>query len=206
MNSGATAERVYDAVKRRILTGAFRPGERIDVASLAYLLDSSATPVRDALHLLVGEGLAETRAGDGFHVPQIDAPTLTDRYQWNAQLLLLALRGAKGLAGNSTAPPGASIDSEPAGCVGSLFARIASRTGNAEHMREIEAVNDRLHAARMAESVVLSDWREEIVAIAEQLEQQELPLLRRSIVAYHRRRQRRVMEIVRALHQLPTSS
>ena len=78
--------------------------------------------------------------------------------------------------------------------------------GRSEHMREIEAVNDRLHAARMAESVVLSDWREEIVAIAEQLEQQELPLLRRSIVAYHRRRQRRVMEIVRALHQLPTSS
>ena len=132
-----------------------RPGERIDVAALAYLLDSSATPVRDALHLLVGEGLAETRAGDGFHVPQIDAPTLTDRYQWNAQLLLLALRGAKSQASNSIAPPDASLDGEPAGSVGSLFARIASRTGNAEHMREIEAVNDRLHAARMAESAVV---------------------------------------------------
>jgi DNA-binding FadR family transcriptional regulator len=204
MNSGATAERVYDAVKRRILTGAFRPGERIDVAALTHLLDSSATPVRDALHLLVGETLVETRAGDGFHVPQIDAPTLADRYHWNAQLLLLAIRGAKSQIGSSAAAPGASIDSEPARLVGSLFARIASRTGNAEHMREIEALNDRLHAARMAESAVVSDWREEIAAIADQFEQQELAILRRSITAYHRRRQRLVMEIVRALHHLPT--
>ena len=93
MNSGAVAERVYGAVKRRIMSGVIRHGERIDMATLAQELDSSATPVRDALHLLVGERLIETRAGDGFQVPQLDAPALNDLYQWNMDVLLQLLRG-----------------------------------------------------------------------------------------------------------------
>ena len=32
MNSGATAERVYDVLKRRIMDHAFKPGDRLDPA------------------------------------------------------------------------------------------------------------------------------------------------------------------------------
>jgi DNA-binding FadR family transcriptional regulator len=203
MNSGATAERVYDAVKRRILAGRYRPGERIEVAALAQELDSSNTPVRDALHLLVGERLIETRAGDGFHIRQVDAPSLNDRYEWNAQVLLQALRKPP-LAESSPSQGGpAQSDTGPALQTGAIFTRIAEQTGNSEVVREIGSLNDRLHAARIAESYVLPDWQQEIAEIEEQVEGKNAAALRRSIACYHRRRQRVVMEIIRALSHLP---
>ena len=74
MNSGATAERVHEVLKTRIMGREFRPGDRLDPAVLAAPLGASVTPVRDALHLLTGEGLVETRTSGGFHVPALDEP------------------------------------------------------------------------------------------------------------------------------------
>jgi DNA-binding GntR family transcriptional regulator len=202
MNSGPTAERVYDEVKRRILTGAYRPGERIEVAALTQQVDSSATPVRDALHLLVGERLIETRSGDGFHLPQIDAPALNDLYEWSAQVLLQALRSWETGHGPEAQNISDLTDADAGEVAGRLFARIGARTGNAEHQREIRSINDRLYAARIAESTVLSDWREEVTALQVEVERGNVTALRRLIVAYHRRRERVVMETIRAFHQL----
>src|SRR3546814_18453571 len=103
MNSGATFERVYDALKGRILGNEFRPGERLDPARLGSELHSSPTPIRDALHLLMGEGLVDTRLGSGFHVVMIDAPALQDLYSWNPEVLLLSVR-----SWSPTAPPAAA--------------------------------------------------------------------------------------------------
>src|SRR5690606_19908960 len=92
MNSGATAERVHEVLKARIMGREFRPGDRLDPAVLAAPLSASVTPVRDALHLLTGEGLVETRTSGGFHVPALDEPALKDLYGWSAELLALAIR------------------------------------------------------------------------------------------------------------------
>jgi DNA-binding GntR family transcriptional regulator len=205
MNSGHTAERVYDAVKRRILTGAYRPGERIEVAALAQQVDSSATPVRDALHLLVGERLIETRSGDGFHLPQIDAPALNDLYEWSAQVLLQALRSWKADHGPDAQSTGNQTDADPGEVAGGLFARVGALASNAEYRREIQSINDRLYAARIAEAAVLLDWRDEIAILQVELERGNVPVLRRLIVAYHRRRKRAVMETIRAFHHLGSS-
>ena len=67
MNSGPTSERVYGALRERILANVFAPGARLDPAVLASELASSVTPVRDALHLLAGEQLVEVRPGDLIH-------------------------------------------------------------------------------------------------------------------------------------------
>jgi DNA-binding transcriptional regulator YhcF (GntR family) len=201
MNSGAVAERIYGAVKRRIISGAMRHGERIDIAALAQELDSSATPVRDALHLLVGERLIETRAGDGFQVPQLDAPALNDLYQWNMDVLLQLLRRKtdSGTQGRDANEPAA----EDAGdMVGSLFARIAARSGNVEHAHAIGSINDRLHAVRIAEASVFPDWREEIAGLSAEIQRDNVPAMRRLIMHYHRRRARCVTDIVRARQQL----
>lgn len=200
MNSGATAERVYDAVKRRVLTGAYRPGERIEVAALAEALDSSNTPVRDALHLMVGERLVETRAGDGFHLRHLDVALLHDLYAWNAQVLLLSLRG---LASRHAERP-ATVDpksDDPGDVTGEQFAAVARRGGNIEHLREIQSINDRLHAARLADSKVIADWHDEIRAIAAKIEANDVAALRHLIISYHRRRQRLAIEILRELYQ-----
>lgn len=202
MNSGATAERIHDAVKRRILTGAYRPGERIEMAALAQSLDSSVTPVRDALHLLVGERLVETRIGDGFHLPQLDTPALGDLYAWNANLLLQALRTWD--TADIPAPECVrrSDDADAAVATAALFANIAAQTGNVEYEREIGSLNDRLHRVRIAEATLIRDWREEIGSLRAAFDQSDVVKLRRAIVAYHRRRRRKVTEIIRALHQL----
>jgi DNA-binding GntR family transcriptional regulator len=204
MNSGATAERVYDAVKKRVLKGAYRPGDRIDVAALAQQLASSATPVRDALHLLAGERLVETRAGDGFHVPQLDAPALDDLYAWSRQILLLALKGRRACALGS--PRSERISADAGDIVGDIFERVGTGSDNPECVREIQSINDRLHAVRIAESTVINDWCREIAALKDAIEHQHASALRRLISDYHRRRQRTVMETIRVLTSMAKRS
>ena len=201
MNSGPTAERVYDAIKRRIMEGGFHPGERIDPAHLSDELHSSVTPVRDALHILTGEGLIETRTSEGFHVPAIDGPGLEDLYDWNAQLLTVALNGRSPLSKRFVPNPASPDLTHPETAVADLFARIAARTGNAEHAREIASLNDRLHAVRLGEARLLSDCGEEYSNLLEAFEAVELPRMRTRIRAYHRRRRAAVAEIIRALYR-----
>lgn len=202
MNSGATLERVYDELKQRILNSVYRPGDRLEPAALADELGSSTTPVRDALHLLIGEHLLATRTGGGFFVPQIDEPALQDLYNWAAQILLLALRdpeaGREPAGISSTDTRGDDI----ATLTAALFARIGVRSGNAEHLRALRSTNDRLHAARLAELSVLEGWREELDGIETAFNAGDLPRLRRAILAYHRRRHRAAAGVVRALYRL----
>lgn len=196
MNSGAIFERVYDALKARILANDFRPGERLDPSRLGGELHTSPTPIRDALHLLRGEGLVETRLSDGFHTVVIDAPALQDLYGWNAELLLLAIRAWS---------PGADpIISAPAGyadATAMFFAEVGRRSRNAEHLRTIMSVNDRLHAVRLCEPAVLSDTDGEVAEMIAAFEQADRAALRRLITAFHRRRFRQAHELVRALYR-----
>lgn len=193
MNSGATTERVYEAVKRRILAGAYRPGERIDLPGLADALSSSITPVRDALHLMVGERLVENRAGDGFHLQPLDVPALGDLYDWNRHILILALRAPK--------PAEVSPLSVEAGDAGDqaaqTFIRIARRSDNTELRYEIASVNDRLHAVRNTEATLFDDWAQELATIDGVIDNPSSA--RRLVQVYHRRRVRHIGEIVRVL-------
>lgn len=199
MNGGPLAERVYEALRRRILENGFRPGARLDPAELAGELASSVTPVRDALHRLVGEALVETRTGGGFHLPLVDEPGLADLYGWHAELLLAALRrGADGARLDGQAP-GRLDGADLAERARHLFARLAASTPNIEHRRALGSVGARLHAARRLEPAVLSGVEAEIEAI--EAAAADRASLRRLIQAYHRRRIRTAAAIVRALYR-----
>src|SRR5689334_15620843 len=52
-------EAAYDAIKHRIITCAFRPGEYINELQLSGLLEIGRTPVHQALDRLMVEGLVE---------------------------------------------------------------------------------------------------------------------------------------------------
>ncbi|CAN5136197.1 GntR family transcriptional regulator [soil metagenome] len=202
MNSGATSERVYDALKRRIMTNAFRPGDRLDPSVLAETLASSVTPIRDALHLLTGEGLVETRTSDGFHLPRVDAPALQDLYGWNAEVLGLALRkpASKPTAGGaSTVSPDNTGDA--ADRAATIFTTVAHRSGNIEHRRAIASVNDRLHAARRVEHLVLDGVDHELTRLKAALAAGIVGEMLREIGRYHRRRHRSAAEIARTLYR-----
>jgi len=197
--AGPTAERIYEAVKAHVLRGAYRPGARLDPAVLADRLGSSVTPVRAGLNMLVGEGLVETGTGEGFHVPLIDEPALKDRYAWNAELLGLALR-------KPAAAPTTGLAAEDVGSTAvrtaTLLLGIARRSPNLEHRRAVFVMNDRLHAARVAEAAVLDGIDVELDELADAAACQDAARLRPMITRYHRRRIRSAAVILRQLYRM----
>ncbi|HLZ79580.1 MAG TPA: GntR family transcriptional regulator [Sphingomonas sp.] len=201
MNAGATAERVHEALKARIMGGEFRPGDRLDPAVLAAPLASSVTPVRDALHMLTGEGLVETRTSGGFHLPALDEPALKDLYNWSADLLALAIRAWLG-PGRPVVQAAAELNGGSiAERTGDLFLATARQSANGEHARAVERLNARLHAVRSVEVHVIADIDPELSSWAAAAAQGELETLRRLSASYHRRRRRAAAEIVRAMYR-----
>lgn len=72
------SERVYQAIKRRIVSYAYTSGYRLVVADLAQEFGVSALPVRDALARLEQEGMIETRRNVGALVVGIDPRRIRD--------------------------------------------------------------------------------------------------------------------------------
>ncbi|MGL4302360.1 MAG: GntR family transcriptional regulator [Sphingomonas sp.] len=201
MNSGPTAERVHEALKRRIMGREFRPGDRLDPAVLAAPLSSSVTPIRDALHLLTGEGLVETRTSGGFHIPALDEPALKDLYDWSAELLTLSVH-AWPRADTTILLPGEPEARSIADRAGEIFLAVARRSANGEHQRAVDRLNARLHAARSVEPHVLDGVEEELAAIGFAAASGEREALRRLSTTYHRRRRRAAAAIVRAVYRV----
>jgi DNA-binding GntR family transcriptional regulator len=197
MSAGVTFERVYHALKDQLGSARFAAGQHLEPATLSQDLNASITPVRDALHRLVGEGLVETPRGEGFRVPLVTEVGLRHLYRWNAALLGLTMRTASGTpAVVLEAAAGETV--EPVELAERLFVALAARSGNPEHVAAIAGLNDRLRPIRHVELTVLPDPATELEEIASRLGEAAPPLLRRMIAAYHRRRERMVAQIVAA--------
>lgn len=65
-------ERVYRAIRERILNGAYSPGFRVVIDALALEFGVSALPVREAIRRLEAEGLVVYRANAGAQVAPAD--------------------------------------------------------------------------------------------------------------------------------------
>jgi DNA-binding GntR family transcriptional regulator len=65
-------ERIYQAVRERILSGAYGPGYRVVIDSLADEFEVSAMPVREAIRRLEAEGLVIYRPNAGAQVSPAD--------------------------------------------------------------------------------------------------------------------------------------
>lgn len=206
MSPGLTTERIYDTLKRQIMHGDRSPGERLDPVKLAGELNASATPVREALHRLLGERMVQAWPQDGFHVPVHSEVDLRDLYAWNLDLLSVILRSALAAEGASenAAIAMAVTHDDPTHAVGELFHAIASSSGNFEHRHAIANANDRLHAARRVEPRVMGAIDGEIDEIAAAWDTRAANDLRRLLGSYHRRRIRKIHRIAAFLR--PVSS
>lgn len=85
-------ERTYGTVKRMILAGSLRPGEKLQERDLSRRLKVSRTPLREALSRLVQEGLVENRPRRGHYVRAIDAKSVEDLYDLREVLEKHAIR------------------------------------------------------------------------------------------------------------------
>lgn len=197
MSPGATFERVYHALKEQLSTGRFAAGEHLEPAVLSDDLNASVTPVRDALHRLVGEGLVEAPRSDGFRTPNITELRLRHLYRWNAALLDLAARsrGVRPAVVEVPASEDAVASTER------LFTAISNLSSNPEHWAAVVRMSDRLRLARRVELRLLPEAGDEVKAIAELLAGGETAALRRALAAYHRRRERLAPDIVAGLQR-----
>lgn len=206
MSPGPTFDRVYLALKEQLMSGRFAPGDHLEPAALGEELHASITPVRDALHRLVGERIAEAPRNDGFRVPAPTEAELRHLYGWNGALLDLALRGSADRTPHLRSPSNRSPADGDFGAPADLFRCIARRSGNPEHEAAVANLGDRLAAMGPAEAAVLDDVTGELTALAATLEASNLVALRRGIGVYHRRRQRCVPEILIAARTLAGES
>jgi DNA-binding GntR family transcriptional regulator len=62
-------QRAYDRLKRALMTGVYKPGQRITIRASATALGMSMTPVREALRRLVAEGALETLPNQSVRIP-----------------------------------------------------------------------------------------------------------------------------------------
>ena len=75
------SDRVYQILKREILSGRVRPGERLSLEDFAQRFGVSITPVRDALRLLAADGLVELLSRRGAFVTRPSWEDIREVYQ-----------------------------------------------------------------------------------------------------------------------------
>jgi DNA-binding GntR family transcriptional regulator len=85
-------ERTYEYLKSVILSGRFRPGERLAEEHLAEELGVSRTPVREALHKLEQDGLIEPLESRGFCIPHDSPEEVEDLFELRTVLEGYTLR------------------------------------------------------------------------------------------------------------------
>ena len=76
--SKTLSEVLYERVKSDIISGALSAGKRLRVQTLQTKYGSGATPLREALNRLVGEGIVEANPQAGFSVTDISLKDLQD--------------------------------------------------------------------------------------------------------------------------------
>lgn len=198
MSPPGTFERVYASLKERLRTGAFRPGERLEPSALGDRLNSSVTPVRDALHRLTGERLVEAPRHDGFRVPLVTEIMLRHLYSWHLDLLLLATarrrRGPLTVEAAGDAPgaaPESQLERQNA-----LFLKLAEADGNPELILALRTLAERMEPYQRLEAELLDAVQAETDSIAEAISAGDRRALRKSLIAYHRKRARLVPELI----------
>lgn len=63
------SEHAAERIRKFILTGQIKPGERLNIDGMARTLNTSKTPVREAMNMLAAERLVAYRPKIGYYVP-----------------------------------------------------------------------------------------------------------------------------------------
>jgi DNA-binding GntR family transcriptional regulator len=194
MCPGPTFDRVYRALKGRLVAGEFAMGEHLEPAQLGEELFSSATPVRDVLHRLVGERIVEAPRNDGFRVPAPSEAELRGLYGWRQMLVGLALKPQPPLVG-PVGPASREAENRAANAAVTgeeLFLSIARRSPQRELEAAIANVSERLGILAQAERRLFADLADETELIRRSFAEQDWPVVRRAVAAFHHRRRRQV--------------
>jgi DNA-binding GntR family transcriptional regulator len=179
------SERVYTALKSDILDGELEHG-RLNTAMLMHRYGTSATPVRETLLRLVGEGLLCMPSTGGFLLSAPDETATRDLYQFSLSLMLIILARRRTQA--SPLPDAAQPMSHLVPAIDCLFAGLARQTGSTLILDAVLSLNERMHRLRTAEPLVLKGLDREFSTLVLRTSDRSSSALRRAITSYHRRR------------------
>lgn len=200
MSPGPTFDRVYRALKGRLLSAGFAPGEHLEPAALGEELHASVTPVRDALHRLAGERLVDAPFHDGFCTAAFTEAELRDMFGWSATLVDLALRRTPAETAAINPHP-TRVGSDHFSEASELFMTMVHWLGPCELAMAIEGIVERLAAVRTVEPAVFDDTAEELAELHFLHASGNHTALRRGVATYHRRRQRAAPDLLAALRR-----
>lgn len=143
MSIPSTAD-AYHRIRRWIVEGHLRPGERLVEQRLAEDLDLSRTPVREALRMLQSEGLVAFEPNRGARVRELSRAHIADLYELRGRLEAMATELA---AIRATPDEKAALEAADA-----AFAAAArdARTGDLDAVRAVFHQNDVFHLTLLA--------------------------------------------------------
>jgi DNA-binding GntR family transcriptional regulator len=90
--AATTQEHAVDGLRRAILGGELRPGERVPQEEIADRIGVSVVPLREALRVLEGEGQVTYRPRRGYFVTELNADDLAEIYALRGVLEAQAAR------------------------------------------------------------------------------------------------------------------
>ena len=166
--------------------------QKAEALRLADELGISMTPVRDCLNRLVGERLVDMKPGEGYRVPQISEKALRDMFAVNVALLEFALVYRSDEWSDRIFKP---ENSAYADRVGSVFDFMASLSGNVIIIEIVRSLNERMHAVRMKEPLVIPDAGQEIEEL-ERFSAKQDSGLGNKLQTYHQRRRAKVSALI----------
>lgn len=85
-------QQLREAIEEEIATGRLLPGVKLDESELAARFGVSRTPIREALRLLVGQGVLENRPHRGSVVAQLTPQRLVEMFEVMAELESMCAR------------------------------------------------------------------------------------------------------------------
>jgi len=86
--------RVREQLRRAIMAGLFKPGEKLTLRAVAASLGVSLTPAREALFNLAAEGVLELGDNGSIYIPRLDADRIGELTKVRISLESLATREA----------------------------------------------------------------------------------------------------------------
>ena len=92
--SVSTTQKVVEDIRQRIIRGELPPGEKLKVETLKALLQTGASPIREALSLLTSDQLVERIDQRGFRVAPVGSAHFREILALRCELDIIALRAS----------------------------------------------------------------------------------------------------------------
>ena len=157
-------DRVFQAIKARLIAYEFPPGERIYLEPIAESLGVSTTPVREAMNRLAERDLVIKAENKGFYAMTLTEERVRGYYELTRSLLVIGLEASPPSVEHSMRhdPATAQILTRLnrreiadvtvlARYAGEVFNAIAAVTGNEATRHAVEMANDHLFFVRTIE-------------------------------------------------------